>query len=155
MPSFTFLHPDPLSDGEIDLKLAETGPGDPAKGWVPWYRFHIIEARTASVAGHLSLRIGDTEHIWRYAGHIGYAVHPDFRGRGYARRACRLIAGFARAHGYDTLWITCSPDNIPSLRTIERLGAEFVDIVEVPENEDMYRRGERRKCRFHWSLPQD
>jgi len=113
MASFLLPDPGPLSDDEIELRLAETDPGNPTAGVVPWYRFHIIQLGTGRYAGHLSLRIGDSEHIQRYAGHIGYRVHPAFRGQGYAGRACRLIADFARAHGYATLWITCSPATFP------------------------------------------
>jgi tagatose 1,6-diphosphate aldolase len=32
----------------------------------------------------------------------------------------------------DQLWITCQPDNLASRRTLERLGAEYAGILDVP-----------------------
>lgn len=38
-------------------------------------------------------------------------------------------------------------------RTIcERLGAELIDIVPLPVDNDMYLRGEREKCRYRLDL---
>jgi predicted acetyltransferase len=47
-----------------------------------------------------------------------------------------------------TVWITCNPDNWASRRTCELAGAELVEIVDLPEDNDMYRKGKRRKCRY-------
>ena len=133
-------------------------PADPAKGWVPqynfWMRLHDEPGRPAPVriAGGASLRIGDTESIALYYGHVGYHVYPPARGRHYAERACRLLIPLARRHGLRTLWITCNPDNRASRRTCERLGMELAGIVPVPDTEPLYARGERAKCRYRLGL---
>ena len=133
-------------------------PADPSKGWVPqynfWMRLHDFPGRPAPVrvAGGASLRIGATDSIALYYGHIGYHVYPPARGRHYAERACRLLIPLARRHGLRTLWITCNPDNRPSRRTCERLGMELVGIVAVPDTEPLYARGEREKCRYRMVL---
>lgn len=140
----------PLVDGELELHLAERTLGDPRRNWVPAYRF---EMRVTGVkAGTISLRVGSSELIERYAGHIGYGVEPPFRGRRYAARACTLLFGLARSHGLRTLWITCNPENVPSRRTCELVGGELVDIVELPPDSDMYKEGERQKCRYRVRL---
>ena len=46
------------------------------------------------------------------------------------------------------LWITCNPDNLASRRTCELAGAEFMGIVDLPPDSDMYLEGERQKCRY-------
>ena len=74
------------------------------------------------------------------------------RGRHYAERACRLLLPLARAHGMQTLWITCNPENVASRRTCERLGASFIDVVALPANHMLYQRGERVKCRYRLDL---
>ncbi|MBM3189564.1 MAG: GNAT family N-acetyltransferase [Chloroflexi bacterium] len=102
--------------------------------------------------GSIQLRIGDSEHLRLYAGHIGYGVAPEHRGHHYAARACRLLMPLARSHGFRALWITCDPDNIASRRTCELAGAEFVEIVDLSEDSDMYRNGSRQKCRFRLDL---
>jgi predicted acetyltransferase len=100
------------------------------------------------IAGGIGLRIGDSEELRLYSGHIGYHVYPPFRGRHYAERSCRLLLPLARQHGLTHLWITCNPDNIASRRTCERLGARLVDTVPIPPSHPFHARGEREKCRF-------
>jgi len=49
-------------------------------------------------------------------------------------------------------WITCNPDNAASRRTCELAGAVLVEIVDLPEDIDMYQEGERQKCRYRLEL---
>ena len=141
-----------LRDGDLALTLSESGPGNVAKGQIPYYKFHLTAPDSDMPIGSISLRIGSTDDLVLYFGHVGYGVEPDYRGRHYAARACRLLLPLARAHGLDTLWITCNPENIPSRRTCERLGAVFVEIVDIPRRCDLYRQGERKKCRYRLDL---
>lgn len=139
-----------LLDRELELHLIERSAADPLRNWVPAYRF---ELRVDGVrVGTASLRLGNSEYIHRYAGHIGYGVDPAHRGHHYAARACRLLFSLAREHGMTTLWITCNPENVASRRTCELVGGELVDIVDLPIDSDMYREGERQKCRYRIRL---
>mgnify|MGYP002682874610 FL=1 len=150
MPDFQFIDPGTLVDEELELVLTETKPGDSIIGRVPYYTFDMrVGGRKA---GYIRLRVGNTPDILMYGGHIGYAIEPEFRGRHYAERASRLILPLAKAHGLNTIWITCDPDNIASRRTIERLGAKLVEIVKVPPYSVYYRAGARAKCRFRLDI---
>jgi tagatose 1,6-diphosphate aldolase len=102
--------------------------------------------------GRLSLRIGSSRTIEMYAGHLGYEVVPAFRGHRLAERSVRLILPLARRHEFTELWITCNPDNWPSRRTCERLGAELVEIVDVPRASEVFQPGSERKCRYRLVL---
>lgn len=147
---FAFLDPGPLVDGDLSLELRHKVPAQPEKGYVPAYSFVLwAEGREA---GHLHLRAQNTPLLERVGGHIGYGVNEAFRGRHYAERACRLVLPLARAHGFKELWMTCNPDNVASRRTLERLGAEFVEIVDVPVDHEMYKLGELKKCRYRMDL---
>jgi len=134
---------------------------DPITEMVPAYHFWMLihDSPPAAfaqpplrMAGGIGLRIGQTVDLRLYLGHIGYTVYPAFRGRHYAERSCRLLLPLARRHGMSELWITCNPDNAPSRRTCERLGAVFVDIVPLPPDHYLYLRGERFKCRYRLDL---
>jgi predicted acetyltransferase len=149
---FVFLDPGPLVDDDLELVLVEKDPGDPSIGYVPAYRFKMTQVGQGEAVGRIELRVGDTPHILMYGGHIGYRVFEAHRGHRYAARACWLILPLARSHAMQTLWITCDPDNIPSRRTCELAGAELVEIVDLPEDTDMYRAGERQKCRYRIDL---
>jgi tagatose 1,6-diphosphate aldolase len=103
-------------------------------------------------AGGCSMRVGHTRDVEMYFGHIGYHVYPAARGHHYSERACRLLLPLARAHGMKTLWITTDPENIPSRRTCERLGAALIEVVDVPPTNVLHQRGEIRKCRYRIDL---
>ena len=149
---FAFLDPGELNDGVVRLQLVDRKPADPAKGWVPYYEFHIHDEASGLRAGEIHLRIGNTEHMRLYGGHIAYGVRADYRGHGFAARAVGLVVPLAVRHGLSELWITCNPDNVASRRTCEAAGAEFVEIVDLPAETDMYREGERQKCRYRLGL---
>lgn len=114
--------------------------------WMRW------QGGMFEIVGSVSLRIGDTEDLRLYMGHIGYGVYPPARGYHLAERATRLLYPLARAHGLKELWVTANPDNIPSRRTCERLGGTLVDIVELPITHPLFLRGDRRKCRYRIDL---
>jgi tagatose 1,6-diphosphate aldolase len=114
----------------------------------PTYQFQMIHNDTHEVLGNLRLSIGSTPHIERYAGHIGYGVLQEHRGHHYAARAVRLLIPLANQFGIDPLWVTCDPENLASQRTLELAGAEFVEIVDVPKDCVIHRRGHPRKCRY-------
>lgn len=147
-----FHDPGTLVDGDLELRLVATRPADPDRGLVPEYGFRMTLAGGDAEIGGINLRIGDTERLRLYAGHFGYGVHPEQRGHRYAARACRLLLPLARRHGLKTLWVTCNPENVASRRTCELAGARFVEIVDVPEDTDIYQRGEHQKCRYRVDL---
>ena len=149
---FRFRNPGTLIDGDLRLVLAGKYPGAPKEGVVPVYRFKMTLVGSREEIGRIDLRVGNTRYIVMYAGHIGYRVHPKYRGHHYAARSCRLLIPLARSHGLRTLWITANPDNFASRRTCELAGAEFVEIVDLPEDTDLYRMGDRQKCRYRLDL---
>jgi tagatose 1,6-diphosphate aldolase len=86
----------------------------------------------------------------------GFAVHERHRGHHYAERSCRLIAPIARHHGLNPVWITCNEANVASIRTIERLGAAYVETLTMPEEypyASRYSAEARTKRRYRWDLP--
>jgi len=149
---FTFYDPGRLVVGDLSLVLCEAYPGDSRRNYVPAYRFRMMLNGQKQEVGRIELRVGNDDHIVLYAGHIGYRVLPMYRGRHYAARSCRLLLPLARCHGLNPLWITCNPDNYASRRTCELAGAVFVEIVDLPEDNEMYQMGERQKCRYRLDL---
>ncbi len=148
---FQFLDPGVLHDGELELVLTECQQADSSIWGVPAYIFHICRQPPGEKMGHISFRIGDRWNM-KYAGEIGYVIDERFRGNHYAERSCRLLLPFVRQHGLVKLWITCGPDNLASRRTLERLGAELVEVVDVPAQYPMPEGTIRKKCRYRLRL---
>ncbi|MEM0970700.1 MAG: GNAT family N-acetyltransferase [Verrucomicrobiota bacterium] len=135
--------------GQVTLLFDSLTEGDAKRGFVPGYRFRIQNDHLIDV-GILHVRVGDTRHVQIAAGHIGYEVQKTYRGHGFAGDACLAIAPWI-AHQWGSVLITVDPDNVPSIRTIERLGAVFLDEVAVPQDDPHYQRGSFRKRRYRWS----
>ena len=87
-----------------------------------------------------------------YGGHIGYDVSEEHRGKRYAARSCSLLLPLAKRHDLNPLWITSNPDNLPSRRTCEIIGARLIEIVDLPKETDLYQEGDRQKCRYRLDL---
>jgi tagatose 1,6-diphosphate aldolase len=153
MDLFQFRAVGVLRDAELALVLEQVLPVEVSPWAVPAYRFQMRHGDTAQIMGSISLRIGSAERVVLYAGHVGYSVLPACRGHHYAERATRLLLPLARAHGMSELWITCSPNNRPSRRTIERLGAEYVETVDVPSTYPLPEGEIRQKRRYRLQLP--
>jgi len=136
-----------LRHGDLELCLADYSVH--AFHRVPTYFFRMMSIDRAEEVGNVNLRVGSTPHIERYAGHIGYGVHQAHRGHHYAARSLVLLLPFARSLGIDPVWITCDPDNVASRRSLEIAGAEFFEIVGVPEDCGIRKYGGKlRKCRY-------
>jgi tagatose 1,6-diphosphate aldolase len=149
----------PASSHEMQRRWLEENPRGrfcplPGDWRVPQYTFWMMHRGLAmpTVVGGLGLRVGHTRDTVMYFGHLGYHVHAPWRGRHLAERACRLVLPLARRHGMKELWITCNPDNVASRRTCERLGAVWVEVVDVPPGNVLHSRGEVRKYRYRLDL---
>jgi len=151
-PNFQFLDPGVLVDGELELVLAREVPPNPAKDWVAAYDFEMRLAGSTNKVGRVSFRAQHHSLLELYRGQIGYGVDLGHRGRHFAERSVRLLLPFIRRHDFSEIWITCNPDNGASRRTLERLGGTLVEIVALPETEEMYAKGDRKKCRFRIDL---
>ena len=60
-------------------------------------------------------------------GHIGYAVVPWRRGRGYATRALALLLAEVRKEGLPWVELTTDTDNLPSQKVITNNGGTLVE----------------------------
>lgn len=66
---------------------------------------------------------------------VGYSVHEEHRGRGYATEMLTLLTDWALAGpGVDLVRATIAPDNLPSLRVAEKAG--FTAIGELVQDDE-------------------
>ena len=140
-----------LESDEIKLVLERTKEADPSRNRVPAYCFLICDRQNDTV-GYCDLKIGYSDSLY-YSGHIGYGIDEKYSGHHYAAKACRLLFDLAKMHGMKYLYITCTPENLPSRKTCEYLGGELLEIAELPEDHDLrVESGHTHECIYEFSF---
>lgn len=79
------------------------------------------------IVGRVHIRHRLSEALKRRGGHVGYAVAPPFRGRGYAQSMLRLALPMCDELGIDDVMLTCGDENVASYRVIEACGGRLTE----------------------------
>jgi predicted acetyltransferase len=115
-----------------DMVRFVVGQEDPRaprpSSYVPSTTRWMVEGR--DVVGWISLRHELTELLLTWGGHIGYAVRPSARRRGFATEAVRQMLPLCAARGLAQVLITCDEENLGSRRVIEGHGGVYEDSRE-------------------------
>ena len=90
--------------------------------WVASSVFFGVRESDNRIIGIIDLRHYLNDFLCACGGHIGYAVRPTERRRGYATEMLRLGLDFCRGLGLDKVMLGCYKDNVASMRTIEKCG---------------------------------
>jgi predicted acetyltransferase len=112
--------------------------GELPEPWVP-ATFLLAEVGN-TVVGRTSIRHQLNEHLLTVGGHIGYAVLPPFRRRGYATATLRQSVLLARSYDIASVLVTRDEGNVASARTIERCGGVLETVVDNPDGGPRKRR---------------
>ena len=107
------------------LKDQSQGAGLP-EGYVPSTHYWLVADHT-HILGNSQLRHTLTPALERYGGHIGYAIHPNERGKGYGTLILALTLEKARSLGLRRVLVTCDADNLASARVITHNGGVLED----------------------------
>jgi len=92
----------------------------------------VVAEVDGRLVGRASIRHRLNPFLLELGGHIGYAVRPQFRRRGYATEILRQALLIARAEGIERVLVTCDEDNLGSARAIERAGGQLEDLRPAP-----------------------
>ena len=113
------------------LEQAARGEGLPLGHVASTFLFAFEGPR---IVGRASIRHALNDFLLRVGGHIGYAVVPEFRRRGYATAILRQSIEFAQRNlGLARVLVICDDDNVASIRTIEKNGGVLEDVVTGPD----------------------
>lgn len=137
-----------LSDGEIELKLN--------LGLETTKQFYYMIYRISDdlKVGQCGLRLKETDDNY-FLGNIEYEIFSFSRGNKYAEKAARLLAQVAALYGAKELSITASPENKASIKTIENLGAHFIEVKQVPKQMRLYKSGTKYVSIYKWDIEKE
>jgi predicted acetyltransferase len=108
-------------------------------GYVPaTFRVAVV---SDDLVGRVSIRHSLNPRLASVGGHIGYAVRPAFRRRGFATEILRQSLSIAAGLGIDPALVTCDEDNEGSREVILRCAG-------VPDGTAVDERSGTTKLRF-------
>jgi predicted acetyltransferase len=124
---------------EMLVRLRKNSAGiDIAPQWVPSTMFYGFV--DGEIVGRISVRHRLNEKLKVRGGHIGYAVAPRFRGKGYASEMFRQSLPLCKDLGIDQLMITCADDNEASCKLLDKFGCRLAKKVFDPDSSETIRK---------------
>ena len=91
--------------------------------------------------------VNDVEMVNRHAGgyiELGYVIHPDCWGRGYATEMLGAVIGVMSGEGFATVRTGAFSENPASMRVMEKCGMQRIELTEEIEY-----RGQNHHCIYY------
>lgn len=121
----------PEKPTNIDDYIQQTKDHEQGKnlphGYVPDTTYWLIDAD--EFIGHVNIRHALNENLMKVGGHIGYAIRPSARQKGYGTKILELVLPKAKEIGLRKVLLTCDESNIASKKIIEKHRGQFQDKV--------------------------
>ena len=136
-------------------KLEEVRHQEPNETKLPAETFFLVRESDNRIIGMANIRLALNENQRKHGGHIGYAIRPSERRKGYNKINLYLALIVCQAHDIHEALLDCQSDNKGSYKTIEALGGKLVKeyydddedfclvrnyVINVDETVDKYRK---------------
>lgn len=115
------------------------------------YYFYIYRKKDNNFIGDCGIRLTRDKNNY-YLGNIEYEIYEKFRGNNYAYQVSKILGEFALSKGVDNLIITANPKNKASIKTIEKLGCRFIEVVKIPLRIRLIQTDEHKVAIYEWDL---
>lgn len=114
-------------------------PATVREDWAVATTFFAVRKSDGKMLGMIDVRHAlSVAFLQEYGGHIGYAVRPSERGKGYATAMLRLALQYCAGLGIEAVLLGCYTDNLPSIRTMERCGGKRIEEKPYADGKPMY-----------------
>jgi len=98
------------------------------RGWAVSDTFFATTKSDNRIIGIIDIRHSLTnDALKNYFGHIGYAVRPSERKKGYATKILKKGLEHAKTLHIEKVMLGCYSDNVASIRTIERCSGKLTE----------------------------
>ncbi|MCI9466741.1 MAG: GNAT family N-acetyltransferase [Ruminiclostridium sp.] len=98
------------------------------KDWAVSTTFFAIRQSDGKLLGMIDVRHElSVPFLQEYGGHIGYAVRPTERKKGYATEMLQLALSYCARLNIPVVRLGCYAENIASVRTIEHCGGTCIE----------------------------
>lgn len=113
-------------------------PDTVRKDWVVATTFFAVRHSDQRIIGMIDVRHSlDNAFLSCYGGHIGYAVRPSERRRGYATQMLQLALSYAKSLGLQSVMLGCYSENTASVKTIKKCGGVLTDTKRYTDGKPM------------------
>jgi len=127
----------PTNIDEYIQRTEDNSQGKNIPDWiVPGTTYWLID--NDKYIGHVYIRHKLNDKLEKEGGHIGYAIRPTERKKGYGRIILELAIPKAKEIGLQKVLITCDEKNVASAKIIEKNGGTLHDKIKV--NDKLVRR---------------
>ncbi len=110
----------------LDHNQRSSNAATVSKDWVVATTFFAVRKSDNKIIGMIDIRHSlENEFLADYGGHIGYAVRPSERKKGYATQMLRMALEYAASINLSTIMLCCYADNTASIKTITKCGGVF------------------------------
>lgn len=106
--------------------------------WVTATTFFAKRTSDDHIVGIIDVRhtLGNT-FLKEYGGHIGYAIRPSERRKGYATKMLKEALKYCKSLGLDKIMIGCYQDNTASNKVIIRCGGKIKESKMFTDHKPM------------------
>jgi predicted acetyltransferase len=100
----------------------------------------VLVDKKINVLGMVNLRHELNDGLLYEGGHIGYSIHPSFRGRGLGKIQLKLALNIMKSMGQYRVLLTCNDKNMASAKVIEACGGKLENKVRSKKMNAIVRR---------------
>ena len=107
-------------------KLEEDYTRQPSEEKVPARTYFLVRENDNRIIGMINIRLALNEILKKSGGHIGYAIRPTERKKGYNKINLYLGLQVCDQYGIDKVFLDADLDNPASWKTMEALGGKRI-----------------------------
>lgn len=142
-----------IKGNEVSLQIVVNDAIDETK--IHHYIYHIVDNKSGNKIGELMIYQSDNPKEFLYCGNVGIELYEEYRYKGYSGKTFELAKVVLKILGIDKVILTYESTNAPSFKSMEKLGAKYVDEKEVSKDNFSYKDGLRNVRVYEYYLDEE